>query len=423
MAAKSRLERALNAWLRDGGDLRAVLNPVDDDPVTTRAEAEAVCKVAQRAATTSVRPSAISPLHRVVAFFQQVKSREAFEVLRDQGLPTLRLCVSDALAGNNAKESDLEFILKVLAMYQQAEDVELIASAARKAGEEAGYMWSVILGQFDAEHACSRLLVDALRDPLPKGFLGIAYLDMANGLVIGGVVDRHPFDTEDGHGRLMEWLSDQNTDHISYAHSATVAIPFVAADHRDALFQLALAHPAAQVRMEAAWAQAKLGDEAGTKRLRELCLDPSFSATAQRYLTELGHEDWIPESALEANFRAIAEMANWLTHPSEMGRPPDSIELFDTRELHWPPTNDTRRLWLVKYTYQKEGDSAPDVGVGMVGSVTFALFGEATADLSAEDLYGLHCAWELECNRDERAPAKRTPQSGRLLLAQHNPGF
>jgi hypothetical protein len=58
-----------------------------------------------------------------------------------------------------------------------------------------------------------------------------------------------------------------------------------------------------------------------------------------------------------------------------------------------------------------------------VGSVTFALFGEATADLSPEDVYGLHCAWELECNGDGRAPKKRTAKAGRKILASYNENF
>jgi len=29
----------------------------------------------------------------------------------------------------------------------------------------------------------------------------------------------------------------------------------------------------------------------------------------------------------------------------------------------------------------------------MVGSVTFALFGETTADLKPEEVYALHCCW------------------------------
>jgi hypothetical protein len=97
--------------------------------------------------------------------------------------------------------------------------------------------------------------------------------------------------------------------------------------------------------------------------------------------------------------------------------------LYDTRELFWPPTNDKRRLWLIKYTYNDEERGETDRGIGMVGSVTFALFSEATADLSPEDIYGLHCCWEMEMNEDSRAPKKRGAKAGRKILSRKNAGF
>ncbi len=130
------------------------------------------------------------------------------------------------------------------------------------------------------------------------------------------------------------------------------------------------------------------------------------------YLTELGQGGRIPAEALAPNHRAAAEMANWLAHPSEFGRPPDAVEVVDSRELLWPPTNDRRRLWVVKYRFNATAEAPADEGFGLVGSVTFALIGEATADLSPEDIYGLHCCWELEVNNDPRAPRRAAPRRG-----------
>ena len=61
--------------------------------------------------------------------------------------------------------------------------------------------------------------------------------------------------------------------------------------------------------------------------------------------------------------------------------------------------------------------------IGLVGSITFALFGETTHNLSAEDIYGIHCCWELESNQDDRAPQKRSANAGRKILAIKNKGF
>lgn len=150
-------------------------------------------------------------------------------------------------------------------------------------------------------------------------------------------------------------------------------------------------------------------------------MDPSQSAVAVAYLRELGRSDLIPAVATEPDFAACAEMCGWLTHPMEFGKPPTEIVLFDTRELHWPPTRDRRRVWLFRYRYEREGEV--DEGLGMVGSVTFALFGETTVDKSAEEVYGLHCAWELQNNKDERAPEDRSAWAGMEILARDNAGF
>jgi hypothetical protein len=119
----------------------------------------------------------------------------------------------------------------------------------------------------------------------------------------------------------------------------------------------------------------------------------------------------------------MAQMCNWLMHPMEFGAAPDEITQYDTRVLDWPPTNDRRRLWLFRYRYAPRDGADAAEGIGLVGSVTFALFGEVTAGLPAEDVYALHCCWELQTNGDPRAPEQRTAAAGRKILAEANPGF
>lgn len=426
MFRKSPLARALDKWTKHGGDLDDVLSSLSDQAVKSEAEAHAICAAldALRAEPERAGEDTIgSPLHTLTAFFQEVASKEAFDILKQDGLLRLRTWVRDLLDGQGGREDDVMFILKILAMYRQREDVDLIARAARKPVKPDDYMWTVVFGQFSAEHPHSADMIDALRDPLPTEFILVTYLDMANGLAIAGRLDRHPFNSEAGRKHLDAWLRDTNAEHFSYAHSATAALPFIDQLSRERLLQVANGHPDPSARMEAAWAQAKSGDLAGLARLSDLCVDQRYSYTAQRYLEELGHSERIPDEVRRPEFQAVATMSNWLAYPNEFGRPPDSIELLDTRELFWPPTNDRRRLSLVKYSYNDDEGGEPDRGVGMVGSVTFALFGEATADLSPEDIYGLHCCWELEVNGDSRAPKKRTAEAGRRILGRHNEGF
>ena len=154
----------------------------------------------------------------------------------------------------------------------------------------------------------------------------------------------------------------------------------------------------------------------------KFCQDPRYSCIAEQYLIELGHVDDIPDEVREPNFQALAEMAKWLAHPMEFGKPPDKVELYDTREIYWPPTDDKRQVWLVKYTYEEDSAGNPDIGIGMVGSDTFAHYNEETKDLAPEDLYGIHCCWELESSGDDRAPDNMTAKEGRNDSSAVEPG-
>jgi hypothetical protein len=113
----------------------------------------------------------------------------------------------------------------------------------------------------------------------------------------------------------------------------------------------------------------------------------------------------------------MAEMCDWLAHPQEFGLPPEEIELYDTREMLWPPTNDWRPLWLFKYRYNAtDDDESSTEGIGMTGSIAFSLIDETSAGMAPEDIYALHCCWELEANEDPRAPAERSVEAGRSLI-------
>ena len=169
------------------------------------------------------------------------------------------------------------------------------------------------------------------------------------------------------------------------------------------------------------WTQDLIGVEKDSAELREE-IEGQMSEELKNATEPIVVETFdAPTSVVWKAITDPAEMCQWLEHPMEFGRPPNEIELIDSRELFWPPTDDRRRLFVFKYRYApREADEEEDIGHGLVGSVTFALFGEASADLTPLEVYGLHCAWELECNRDPRAPKKRTPLAGLSILRKHN---
>lgn len=429
--AESKLTSALTAALKDPMSAGDRIREVAKEATKTAGEAELIVRLLKLfplPTDSSAKRVVGSPLHDVLAWMQGAKDEEAVAVFRGLGAPellrifdeTMRVASPDNQFRTN---DDLLFLLKIICIYAPKGGLERFVTAVRSPLLEKGYLWSVIFQIVsDNQHPWQTDIVDGVRDPLPDGFRAVTYLELCNAFARSGKLAHHPFDTEAGLAMLQAWLHDKELS--SYGHSAAASIPFLSPEAREKVQALADQHPDRAVQLEAAWAAAACGETRGYQTLQAACSDPREASAAMHYLTELGAEDRIPPHARSADFKAISEMCEWLAHPNEFGRPPHKIRQVDTRELFWPPTNDRRRLWLFLYEYPPDNDTTEsDIGHGMVGSVTFALSGESTPDLSAEQIYGLHCAWELQMKRDARAPQKRTAEVGIQILREYNPGF
>lgn len=430
MAEVGRLESALTRGLSPHGDLIRELAQLGDYKVRTARQAHALCLALARLIELPPEwPDLPMPsrtaLDWLTGFFQQVETREAFDVILHFGIPPL-LHLFDA----RSTRLDLLYLLKLFALYQGEDGAQRIIQGAREGLHREGRLWSIIFKQLDFDHPQALTVLDALRQPLPEGFIGVAYLDWVNAFALADQLQHHPFDTEAGQTLLRRYLTDQEPMHYSFAQSAATSLPFITSNARQELLALALDHSSADVQMEGAWASAKLGSSAGVNILARLCRDPIHSKQACHYLRELDLEEAIPSGVLDPTFQAQAALSAWLAHPDEFGRAPDDIQLFDTRELYWPPTRDRRQLWLFAYHYEVDHDeNAPaehnqyQRGIGMVGSLTFSLLGETSPDMSADDIYALHCCWELEYQGHPQAPVPRSIEAGRQLLAAHQSGF
>jgi hypothetical protein len=402
----SPLQRALRRGLAPGGDLADELQSLSDYKISSKKDAKAIVEALSRLPSTDIQSSGYSsPLYTLVGLFQDLDGRDApaFEILRDAGTHEL-LRIFDELKGSfdDAVHDDLLFLLKILAMYGTHDGAERIVEAARIPIKPDGYMWSVILSGFKDGHPERDFVYRSLSNPVPPGFIAVGLLDAANSEAIEGQLDDHPFDNDHGYAQLRAWLTSRNPNEFSYAHSATATLPFLDQSERNWLLGLAREHTDTGVRMEAAWASAKLGQEIGFQMLRDYCLDINYSSTAIQYLTELEREDIVPQEASEPEFQAKAEFANWLAHPNELGRPPDKLEVLDHRTIYWPPGGEDASLWLIKYRLADLwGLEADDVDCGLVGSTTWCIFSYKMHQRPPEDCYAIHCCWELELEDSE----------------------
>jgi tetratricopeptide (TPR) repeat protein len=378
-------QKTLQAAVAPGADVEALLRPHRDHRLRDRGDGQAVCQALEHFLRQQT-PEARDALYALVGAFQNVDGREcpAFEVLQTDGIPLLCGLVDEALADSGRLDelaaqpfNHIMLALKVAAMYGTAEGTDVIVRAALRPLFPENYMWSVVLSQVREGHPQSQRLFAAFGDSLPQGFIAVALVDAANGALLDGMDIAHPFSSADGLDKLERWLRDTDKDSVSYA---------VVLDRAGLGFQVG-----------SAWAPAKLGREGGLRWLARLCLDVNQSATAKHYLRELGREDAIPAEALDDAFQAKAQFAQWLAHPSELGRAPDEVEVVDSRELAWPPDGERRRLRLIKYRVRTSSVlEEDDVDVGLVGSVTFCLFSYKLAQRPPEDCYAIHAAWEME---------------------------
>ncbi len=392
---KSRLRRAIERGLVQG-NLRQELTELGDVTLTTRADAEDLLWGLKQIERAAVKHG--EALYQLVRLFQDVGGKAAFDLLRERGIPCLLGFFDEIVENERGDEGGVSLlILKIAAQFGTFQGALKIVEEAHRPFKPDAYMWSVILGIFKSDHPESEFLYRSFRDRLPTDFIGVSLLDAANACLIEGGEISHPFDTQEGKRRLREWLADDAEGESSYAHSATASLPFIGNPERDELLELAMEHPDAGVRIEAAWAAGKVGHAEGLARLTEFCGEVNHAQIAARYLSDLNREELIPASAKEAGFVALAEFSQWLAHPCELGRAPDELEIVDHRILEWPPERESKPFWLIKYRSKDvTGLGEDDVDCGLVGSMTFCLFSYKLAQRPPEDCYAIHCCWEME---------------------------
>jgi hypothetical protein len=406
--------------LAGGETLEDVVESLDDATVESKRDAEALAEALRQIERVPERPEGryrTSPLHRLVSFFQQVEDGEVAEVLREKGGPELVRIVRASFPPREDDHDDLPFLLKIMVMYRLPEAGELLAQAMRHPDLQDAGLWSIVMMQLDPDHPDADSIVALLSDPLPQAYAGAAFLDLANERARAGIATAHPFDNAAGLQQLESYLTDRDSNKAGQAASAAVAIPYLRTPARQRLLDIAWTHANTDVQLEAFRAAATLGDARGVAALAEAARDPRRGPRPLAYLEELGQLEAAPPETQTDEHLALATMADWLAYPTEFNAFPDAVRVFDTRVMFWPPTNDRRRLWLIEFTYEpNEERETREVGVGMVGSITFALFGSTSPEMSPEDLYAIHCVWELQANEDPRAPEDLDAAVGRELL-------
>jgi hypothetical protein len=308
----------------------------------------------------------------------------------------------------------------MFAAYHFEPGIEIIADCVQKGFKNEDYFWVPILTYYLKGRKYIEPTVRKLNGKIPDNFLGIVYLDWCNIVVREDETFRpHPFATSEGIQYIENYLHCTNEDEFDRALTAAGALAFLPQEITDKLLPLALNHLSYDVRMEGLYCGTRIGNDDCKKKLLAIAEDVRYSWKAVEFLKELGLENEIPPKSQEPEFLALTEMVQWLAYPTEFGAIPDEISIVDSRTLYWRHAKEKRTLYIVRYKYNKwKTDGTDETGVGLVGSgTTFCLFDNTLESLSPEEIYSVHCAWELELDDYEN------PKTGLAILKQDNPGF
>jgi hypothetical protein len=421
---KKTLSKALEKWIKSPDtDLSDALNDLSDEGgVKEASESKLVCDalaVVKSQLQTSFDETIERNIYELTVLFQEASTEEAARHLNDHGIPLLvdiLSIIQDKQYKSESFSSCEPMILKMLALYSNPIGLNKLSHCISIDFRDDDYLWSVTLNALTEHEEKYSPVINGLAGKIPTGFLGISYLDMCNAIAIQNSAFKHPFNSPTGFAYLAALTQDDDPEKESYIVSATASSPFLNKEYQESLLKTVEEHKNIDIQLEAAWAGAKAGNQRNVGKLIDIARNYRYSKKASHYLEELGLGDQIPAEASTFDFQALSEMSSWLAHPNEFGSYPDEAHIFDKRDLYWPPTKDNRTIYLIKYTYKgRNEDGSDEVGIGLVGSVTFSLFGlENMLQLKPIELLAVHCAWELEHEKYQN------PAVGLALLKKHN---
>ncbi len=320
-------------WSATGGEFR---DP-DRHVITTPAEVDAICRGLDSDHIFAANSIHTPAFFYLAAYFHYAETDAAVDAVRTRGLDRLRRIFNDLLdQPTNFGERDyvlvhryqeFVFILQVLAEQKVRGDGSLIVRGARDRRLDGG-TWSMVFEFLERGHPDTGRIFEALRDPLPEGSCGLCYLYWTNKFASNDAISPHSFASDAGIARLARYLSDPDPENHFDASCAVAALPFVDADARTKLLDIADRHPDGRVRLEAAAASARTGSELGAQRLAELCRDPRFVDSAierlEKPLVPNGSVDGDQNTAscwplLEAKTNRLADLRS-------LAAPPDRRE-------------------------------------------------------------------------------------------------
>jgi hypothetical protein len=170
-----------------------------------------------------------------------------------------------------------------------------------------------------------------------------------------------------------------------------------------------------RVRVEAAAALARLGDEAGLDVLAQMAAEAVVRKRALAYLEELGHPERASPEYRTPEARAVADLAAWLAEPTQLGLAPAHLEVIDSCVQYWPGYHEPQSCYLIRFEYRRASESW--AGIGIAGPLVHALLVDLV-DLPPAEIYATYAGWHAEHEEMEEIAAAELAERDAALWQQ-----
>ncbi len=296
---------------------------------------------------------------------------------------------------------------------------------------------------YDPEWVFPRLL-EGLSTPL----LAAAVLDLANYLTRAEACDVHP--ARERRAALAELLGQVaqrliNLEHqpprdvqeaqqlqalvgnaVALGVSLCDALALIGDSASVGKLNQALQPRHRRLRVEAAAALAKLGDEQGKAALLELAAEPVARLRVLQYAEELGVLAEVPEEHRNDVARAAGRLASWLSEPLQFGVAPGGLELLDHRQMYWPGGEELEDCFLFQFEYALPNGQVYR-NVGLCGPAVHA-FEANLSELKVDEIYAAFAGWQCEHEDIYEVPAEKFEPAhevevARLARRLHDEGY
>jgi hypothetical protein len=365
--------------------------------ITTAAEAEGLLEILA-ALPQRIRRKNDVPVLLILSLLQRAEGEETGDLISHEGPAVLDRVIRSLPPTSLARNLAVKLLATIATPVSLRLWVEHFLANSPKLIDINYYIASVPLLEDSLDHRGA--LFPRLLDGLAcreKRFFVVA---IANAVARGHPREPHPL--ADHVDVLEEMLapSVQGEQVLQEAEigasAACMALAYISSPRSQGLLRRALACPSnLDLRLEAAYGLAHHGDELGTGMLIQACRSPRTLRKAQGYLEDLNLGHLVPAESRTPDQQALAEFAEWLADPRVLGRPPDDMAIVDHRDLAWPPSRERKPFWLIQYWLHDPAGGPAQTDCGLVGSLTFCMFGCHVRQRPPEDAYALHCFVEM----------------------------